>query len=79
MGQPGWTNLVSLSLRQAQGPSRTCKESKEEEEEEGQSTRRSAGKVVGGVVKVHEKKLVGVPWREAGPPNHHDDEVDADQ
>jgi len=22
---------------------------------------------------------VGLPWREAGPPNHHDDKVDSDQ
>jgi len=24
-------------------------------------------------------RLPGLPWREAGPPNHHDDKVDSDQ
>ena len=25
------------------------------------------------------RDALGLPWREAGPPNHHDDKVDSDQ
>ena len=25
------------------------------------------------------KREIKLPWREAGPPNHHDDKVDSDQ
>ena len=28
---------------------------------------------------VFPKREFKLPWREAGPPNHHDDKVDADQ
>ena len=30
-------------------------------------------------VRLPEKKKFKLPWREAGPPNHHDDNVDSDQ
>ena len=28
---------------------------------------------------IEEEHLIKLPWREAGPPNHHDDKVDSDQ
>ena len=30
-------------------------------------------------VRLPEKKRLKVPWREAGPPHHHDDKVDSDE
>jgi len=51
----------------AQGPSRTCNESKEEEVSHPMRS-----------YFVHWKREFKLPWREAGPPNHHDDKVDSD-
>ena len=37
-----------------------------------------AGPVIN-VVWGFRKREFKIPWREAGPPDHHDDEVDSDQ
>ena len=40
---------------------------------------REGAEGIGVVCKVQPKREFGLPWREAGPPNHHDDKVDSDQ
>ena len=35
--------------------------------------------VVGESVALVQKREFKLPWREAGPPNHHDDNADSDQ
>ena len=57
-----------ITQRKAQGPFRTCNESKEECVCAGR-LRASSQSCTQGTL----------PWREAGPPNHHDDKVDSDQ
>ena len=41
--------------------------------------RQVAGYLQEGGCKATRKREFKLPWREAGPPNHHDDQVDSDQ
>ena len=43
----------------------------------GVCARESGGRKVD--VRLPKKREFKLPWRETGPPNHHDDKVDSDQ
>ena len=73
-----------ITQLKAQGPSRTCNESKEEEEEEGLGCMVYRGLL--GVQTVprlpprpRARLLEAFRFSEAGPPNHLDDKADSDQ